>query len=41
MKILLVDDESYKLKEVMKLIDSIEEKDNIDVIHALDFNIAK
>ncbi len=41
MKILLVDDESYKLKEVMKLIDSIEEKDNIDVIHALDLKIAK
>lgn len=41
MKILLVDDESYKLKEVMKLIDSLEEKDNIDVIHALDLKIAK
>lgn len=41
MKILIVDDESYKLKEVMKVIDSIEDKDSIKVFHALDLKKAK
>ncbi|MCH4891401.1 response regulator [Acidaminobacter sp. JC074] len=41
LKILIVDDESYKLKEVMKVIDKISEKEFIEVYHALDLKKAK